>query len=94
MRTESLDSAAHHMRQATDAIAAGLPIRQVREHRRDALAALVHARTELDSGVSGSLEQGRGTMPLDDAVENAAENAPAAYRDLVGEYFKSLSGSL
>jgi hypothetical protein len=33
-------------------------------------------------------------MPVEDAVENAAEDAPAAYRDLVGEYFKSLSGSL
>lgn len=94
MRTESLEDAAHHMRQANDAIAAGLPIRQVREHRRDALGALKQARTELDSGVSGSLGRGRGNAPVEDAVENAAENAPAAYRDMVGEYFKSLSGSL
>jgi hypothetical protein len=94
MRTESLEDAAHHMRQANDAVAAGLPIRQVKEHQRDALAALKQARTELGSGVSGSLGQGRGKMPVEDAVENAAENAPTAYRDLVGEYFKSLSGSL
>ena len=35
-----------------------------------------------------------GRVAEEDAVENAAENAPTAYRDLVGEYFKSLSGSL
>ena len=94
MRTESLSAAAHHMRQANDAIAAGLPIRQVREHQRRAVTALRQAKTELAAGVSGTLDSGEKIMPLEDTIESGPDNAPEAYRGLVAEYFKSLSGEL
>jgi len=94
MRTESLSAAAHHIRQANDAIAAGLPIRQVREHQRRAITALKQAKTELASGVSGTLDSGEKAVPLEDTIESGPDNAPEAYRDLVADYFKSLSQDL
>ena len=60
LRTESLGAAAHHMRQANDAIANGLPIGQVKEYQRRAVAALQQAQTELEGGVSDSVDTGGG----------------------------------
>jgi hypothetical protein len=91
LRTEALERAAHHMRQAGDAVAAGLPIAQVREHRRRAVAALKTAQTDLKTGrvVTGALS-GSSASSLDDAVEETAAEAPREYRDLVADYYKAL----
>lgn len=94
LRTDSLGAAAHHMRQANDAIAAGLPISQVREHQRQAMAALKRAKTELSSGVTDSIDEGQKTAVLADVVEGGADQAPRIYKELVAEYFKSLSESI
>jgi len=95
LRTESLGAAAHHMHQASDAIAAGLPISQVREHQKRVIAALRRARTELSAGAAGSIgDDGIRTTVLEDVVEGGTDNAPANYRELVAEYFRSLSESI
>jgi len=94
LRTESLGAAAHHMRQANDAIAAGLPISQIREFQNQATAALRRAQAELDAGLGGVLDGDRQTQFLENAVDGGAEEAPANYRDLVAEYYKSLSDTL
>jgi hypothetical protein len=94
LRAGSLADAARHIRQAGEAAAAGLTIRQVREHERQALTALLDARTDLSGGVSAALGNAPRRKPLEDEVASAAENAPAAYRDLVSEYFRSLGESL
>jgi len=91
IRTESLGIAAHHASQALDAIAKGLPIGQVKEYQRRAVAALKQAQTELREGVGGSLDSGQNATPLEDVVEGSTDSAPAEYRGLVAEYFRSLN---
>ncbi len=94
LRTDSLSEAAHHMRQASDAISHGLPILEVREYQRRAVASLKRAKTELDSGVVTSIDEGPApAAPLEDATDEGNDEAPPTYRDLVAEYFKSLSES-
>jgi hypothetical protein len=94
LRTDSLQSAAHHMWQAADAVARGYPIQQVKEQRRQALAAMKKARTELTAGTIDVLEQRVAVSPLDDSMAANTDQAPAQYRDLVAEYYKSLSESM
>ena len=94
LRSESVGAAAHHMKQAADTIAKGLPIDAVREHHRRAVSALKRARTELSQGVSVGISEEPGDQVVDDAVAGAPDEAPAAYRDLVAEYFRSLNDSL
>ncbi len=91
LRTESLSRAAHHIRQASDAVASGLPIRQVWEYERRAVAALKEAKTDLASRSFSALDAGDPGAPLQDAVEGATDQAPAAFRDLVSEYYKALN---
>jgi hypothetical protein len=91
LRTESLSRAAHHIRQANDAVASGLPIRQVWEYERRAVAALKEAKTDLASRSFSALDAGDQGAPLQDAVEGATDQAPAAFRDLVSEYYKALN---
>jgi len=94
LRTDSLSEAAHHMRQASDAISHGLPILEVREYQRRAVASLKRAKTELDSGVVTSIDEGPApAAPIEDATDEGNDEAPPTYRDLVAEYFKSLSES-
>jgi hypothetical protein len=94
LRTESVGEAAHHMKQAADTIARGLPIDAVREHHRRAVTALKRAQTELNRGVSVGISEAPGDQVVDDAIAGAPDEAPPAYRDLVAEYFRSLSDSL
>ena len=94
LRTESLGAAAYHMKQADDAIAQGLPIHAVREHHRRAIQALKSSQTELKAGVAVSVSTtATGTSP-DDATASSSDEAPEAYRDLVAEYFRSLSETM
>jgi len=93
IRTGSLNEAIENMRRAEDAMARGFPIRQVAEFQQRAMAALKRAQTGIE-GVSYeevSETGGRGAVP-DEQVATAADEAPAQYRELVSEYFKSLSG--
>ena len=90
LRTGSLDEAARYMRDAEVAIQKGLPIREVREFQRKAVAALKRTQAELDAG--GATQIGTGHVNNhDDQMASAADDSPPAYRDLNSEYFKSLS---
>ena len=93
LRTGSMDEVARHMRSAEEALAKGYPIREVREYQRRAILALKRTQAELDPGVSidAGGETPRAGPPVDDQVAGAPDEAPAQYRDLVSEYFKSLN---
>lgn len=92
VRTGSLDDAIRQMQSAEDAMRAGQPIREVREYQRRAAAALRRTQAELGPGVYTSVaEDGRSGPPMEDQVAGAADDAPAEYRDLVADYFRSLS---
>ena len=91
LRTEAVGRAAHHLRQASDAVAAGLPIQHIRELEHMAVAALKEARTDLASGRVVVLEGQSGPADLQDATADETDHAPPRYRDLVAEYFRSLT---
>ncbi len=92
LRTGRLGSAIRHMRQAEDALNGGLPIRQVQEFQRRALADLHEAQVNLDAGLS-SVKLGTNTHESTPAgISAAADDAPAGYRDMVSDYFKALGG--
>ncbi len=94
VRTGSLDEAIRHLRHAEEAINRGLPMQQIDEHRKRATAALRRSLTELGPGI-GSEAMALDYSPphIEDQIVGAADEAPAAYRDLVSEYFKSLSNA-
>ncbi len=93
IRTGSLDEAVEFMRQAEDALKKGYNIREVREYQRRAIAALKKTQMEL-SGMAGTENIDDGSAPAVQVSEvaGAADEAPARYKDLVSEYYKSLSG--
>lgn len=94
LRADSLKTAAHHIRQAADAVSKGVPIGQVSELKRRAVAELRKAKTELGQGGGVSLDGGNSGSMLKDVVESSPEEAPPKYRGLVSEYYKKLSESL
>jgi hypothetical protein len=94
LRADSLKSAAHHIRQAADAVSKGAPIGQVAELKRKAVGELTKAKTELDEGSSASLDGRSSTMMLNDIIEASQDEAPEKYRGLVSEYYKKLNESL
>lgn len=92
IRTGALDEAVRHMQMAEEAMEKGYPIREVREHQRRAIAALKKSQTELDGAAAMQNVETRGTREvMEDQITGAADDAPAQYRELVSEYFKSLS---
>lgn len=92
VRTGSLDDAIRLMKTAEDAMTAGQPIREVREYQRRAAAALRRTQAELGPGVYTAVAENERTGPaIEDQVAGAADDAPAEYRDLVADYFRSLS---
>ncbi|MCX7819488.1 MAG: hypothetical protein N2652_09845 [Kiritimatiellae bacterium] len=92
VRTGSLEDAVRAMQQAEDALRRGAPIREVREFQRRAVEALARTRAELDGGLYTPVPQPAAAPPPMGADEaTAADAAPPAYRDLVAEYFRSLS---
>lgn len=91
MRTDSLEAAAHHIRQATDAISKGVPISQVAELRRKAIGALKKAKTELGEGSASSLDGQNFISTLKDVIEADQELSPEKYRKLNAEYYKTLN---
>jgi len=94
VRTGSLDEAIRWMQQAEDAIAKGYPIQQVREFQRNAVTALKKSQTELSGAVMDSADANApAAPPIDDQLAGVRDEAPTAYRELVSEYFKSLSAA-
>ncbi len=92
IRTGSLDEAVRAMRQAETAMRRGDSIREVRELQRRAAAALSQTQGEMGPGVFTPVPASAVAAPMVDAQEaSTAEDAPPAYRDLVSEYFRSLS---
>ena len=94
VRADSLRDAAHHLRQAADAVATGQPIQQVKELRKRAVASLRKARTQLEAGRSATLSDGLSTSLLDGVVDGDADEAPPRYRELVADYYKKLNEAL
>jgi len=94
LRADSLKLAAHHIRQAADAISKGAPIGQIAELKRKAVAELKIAKTELGQGSGANLDGRASTSMLNDIMEASPDEAPPKYRDLVSEYYKKLNESL
>lgn len=94
LRAESLKSAAHHIRQAADAVSKGVPIGQVAELRRKAIGALKKAKTELGEGSASTLDGGVATSTLTDVIEAEQDLSPAKYRGLNADYYKKLNEGL
>jgi len=93
VRADSLRDAAHHLRQANDAVARG-NIGQLKEHRKAAIAALKRAKSDIDAAMTGSFNLDAKPSFIDDVVEGGPDQAPAKYRDLVAEYYKALNEGL
>lgn len=94
VRTGSLDEAIRWMQQAEDAIAKGYPIQQVREFQRNAVTALKKSQTELGGAAMDAADTAApGAPPIDDQLAGVRDEAPSVYRELVSEYFKSLSAA-
>ena len=94
LRTDSLKSAAHHIRQAADAVSKGVPIGQVAELRRKAIGALKKAKTELGEGSASTLDGGVAVSTLTDVIEAEQDLPPVKYRGLNAEYYKKLNEGL
>ena len=94
LRTDSLKTAAHHIRQASDAVSKGVPIGQVAELRRKAIGALKKAKTELGEGSATTLDGGVAVSTLTDVIEAEQDLAPAKYRELNADYYKKLNKEL
>ncbi len=94
LRTESLESAAHHIRQAADAVSKGVPITQISELRRKAIGALKKAKTELGEGAVANLDGHSSASTLSDVVEAGQERSPEKYKDLNADYYKKLNTTM
>ncbi len=91
LRTDSLEAAAHHIRQAADAVARNAPIQQIAELRRKALGMLKKAKVELGEGSVANLDGESFTSTLSDVIEADKEVSPEKYRSLNAEYYKKLN---
>jgi len=91
IRTGSLDQAVENMKRAEDAISKGAPIQQVREYQRRAIEALKKTQAELGSGVvTDTIGSDSASSRAVEQTAGVPDEAPAGYRDLVADYFKSL----
>ncbi len=93
VKAGSLVEAAHHLRQASDAVADGR-IQQVSEFRNLAVSALRKAQIELDAGPSGSVDITKKPDIVDSFTGGGPDLAPRQYRDAVSDYYKLLNESL
>ncbi|MFO7937874.1 MAG: hypothetical protein R6V06_09760 [Kiritimatiellia bacterium] len=91
LRTDSLESAAHHIRQASDAVSRGVPIKQVAELRRKAIGALKKAKTELGEEAVGNLDGQSLSSSISDVIEAGRELSPKKYKELNADYYKKLN---
>ncbi len=91
VKTQALKQAAHYMRQARDAIVQKRPLYEIEEFKKQALASLKRAETQLDARVDLTLDSDMEVISLEDVLDSGSDNAPERYRDLVAEYYKTLS---
>lgn len=92
IRTGSLDEVVRAMRDAEEAMRDGRPIQQIRELQRRVVATLQQAQADLAAGFHDTvLSPPSPVMPGTDQLAGVPDEAPPQYRDLVAEYFKSLS---
>ncbi|MFA7174550.1 MAG: hypothetical protein WC340_14290 [Kiritimatiellia bacterium] len=94
LRTDALETAAHHIRQAADAVSKGAPIAQVTELRLKAIGSLKKAKTELGESAITNLDGDILTSALTDVVEAGQEQSPEKYRELNADYYKKLSETI
>ncbi len=93
IRTGSLDEVVRALRDAEDAVRDGRPIQQVRELQKRVTTAMQKAQADLANGISDTtIIATPVTPPGVDQLTGVPDEAPAQYRDLVAEYYKSLSG--
>ena len=93
IRTGSLDEAVQAVKNAEEAMRSGKSIERVREFQRRASVALEKAQTDLAGGYYAEALPASATGPeVDEQLTGVPDEAPSDYRDLVAEYFKSLSG--
>jgi uncharacterized protein with von Willebrand factor type A (vWA) domain len=93
VRADDLKAAAHHMRQASDAIAKG-QIEQMKEFRKMAAASLKKAQVEMSASKTGGFVIQENPSLIEGVVDGGSDLAPPKYRDLVAEYYKALNSSL
>jgi hypothetical protein len=93
VRVDSLQAAAHELRQASDAVAKG-NIEQMREFRKMAISSLSRAATNLSAAPSGAMEAKGTAGALGSMVESGPDQAPPKYRGKVAEYYKALNAAL
>jgi hypothetical protein len=93
VRTGSLDEAIMHMREADDAEAEGKPIEEVREYRRLAREALRKSQVELQGGMTTQSIDSQTQKANTQEVSGAADEAPAAYQQMVSDYYKSINNA-
>jgi hypothetical protein len=94
VRTGSLDEAIMHLRDADEAEQQGKPIEEVREYRRLAREALQKSQVELQGGISTQSIDSQDARKSDtQEVSGAADEAPAAYQQMVSDYYKSINNA-
>ncbi len=90
VRVDSLQHAAHHLRQADDAIAKG-DIGRLSEHRQMAVAALKRAQAELSAPPSAAMQVEAAPAIVESAVQSGADLAPPKFQAQVADYYKLLN---
>ena len=93
VRTGALDEAVIHLRDAADAEAQGRPIEEVREYQRLAHAALQKAQVQLQGGMTTESIDSSARKSTTQEVAGAADEAPAAYKEMVSDYYKSINNA-
>jgi hypothetical protein len=92
VRTGALDEAIMHLRDAQDAEEQGKPMEEVREYRRLAREALQKSQVELQGGAATESIDAQETHKANtQEVAGAADEAPAAYQQMVSDYYKSIN---
>jgi hypothetical protein len=92
VRSESLQDAVVHLRDAQDAEEEGKPMEEVREYLRMAREALQKSQVDLQGGITTEAAGAQQAPPANPGeVAGAADEAPVAYRDLVSDYYKSIN---
>jgi len=90
LRTDEISAAAHHIRQADDALARG-NIAEVNELLKKSSVALKQGRNDLGAGVGGNVDSGITGSRLEDVVDGGTDLAPKAYERQVSDYYKAIS---
>ncbi|MCS7048592.1 MAG: hypothetical protein NZ483_04780 [Verrucomicrobiae bacterium] len=92
IRTGSLDEVVRAMRDAEEAMRDGRSIQQIRELQRRVVATLHEAQADLAAGFHDMVVPSSApSAPGVDQLAGVPDEAPPQYRELVAEYFKSLS---